>query len=314
LARLFVEYEANPIEPHFERGTPVYSTVQCVGEHAKNFPPHLRALVKASVRSDRALRKLEAVLIRDPLYIALIGTTQAIDIVQGGVKANALPEEAWGVVNHRIATQRSVSRIRKGFAFLFVPPYLANSSVAVVQERDTNLLEHLAKEFNLTFTAFGSAISTGDGPTAGTLTLTDEWGTALEPAPITPTSEDSAPWQLLSGTIKAAFNAHRGLDGDDNILVSPGIMTGNTGRCCCLAVLVSYSDVDVYVLPRTDTKYYWKLTRHIVRYNHQYGSAFPPNNIHTVNERTFRSSLVGVHVAVSDERARQTSQLIILWK
>ena len=122
-----------------------------------------------------------------------------------------------------------------------MPTYvgLATSSVATVQERDTNLLEHLAKEFNLTFTAFGSAISTGDGPTAGTLTLTDEWGTALEPAPITPTSEDSAPWQLLSGTIKATFNAHRGLDGDDNIFVSPGIMTGNTGPCGCLAAVFS---------------------------------------------------------------------------
>ena len=117
-----------------------------------------------------------------------------------------------------------------------MPTYvgLATSSVAAVQERDTNLLKHLAKEFNLTYTAFGSAISTGDDPTAGTLTLTDEWGTALEPAPNTPTSEDSAPWQLLSGTIKAVFNAHRDLDGGDNIFVSPGIMPGNTGWCSCL--------------------------------------------------------------------------------
>jgi hypothetical protein len=35
----------------------------------------------------------------------------------------------------------------------------------------------------------------------------------------------------LSGTIKATFNAHRGLDGADNIFVSPGILTGNTGGC-----------------------------------------------------------------------------------
>jgi Gly-Xaa carboxypeptidase len=103
-----------------------------------------------------------------------------------------------------------------------------------VQERDTNLLKPLAKEFNLTYTAFGSSIYTRDGPAAGALTLADEWGTALEPAPITPTSEDSAPWQLLSGTIKAAFNVHRSLDGGDNIFVSPGIMTGNTGRRSCL--------------------------------------------------------------------------------
>ena len=110
-------------------------------------------------------------------------------------------------------------------------PWLMSSSVAAVQQRDKDVLRHLAKEFNLTYTAFGSAISTEDGPTAGTLILTDAWGTALEPAPVTPFGEDSAPWQLLSGTIKATYNAHRGLNGEDNIFVSPGIMTGNTGGC-----------------------------------------------------------------------------------
>jgi len=250
LARLLVEYEANPIQPHLERGTPVYNTIQCVGEHAKDFPAHLRALIKTSVHSDRALRKLEEALIRDLFYRALIGTTQAIDLVQGGVKSNALPEEAWAVINHRVATQ---------------------SSVAAVRERDTDVLRHLAKEFNLTFTAFGSAISGEDGASARTLTLDDAWGTGLEPAPVTPTGKDSAPWQLLSGTIKATYNAHRSLEGADHIFVSPGIMTGNT-----------------------DTRYYWNLTRHIVRYNHQNGGngRALPNNIHTVNEHMRADSFV----------------------
>jgi Gly-Xaa carboxypeptidase len=144
-----------------------------------------------------------------------------------------------------------------------VHTWLTSSSVAVVQQRDTDVLKHLAKEFNLTYTAFGLAISAEDGPTAGTLTLTDAFSTALEPAPVTPFDEDSAPWQLLSGTIKATYNAHRGLNSEDNIFVSPGIMTGNT-----------------------DTRYYWNLTRHIVRYNHQDGGNGHslPNGIHTVNE------------------------------
>jgi len=197
----------------------------------------LRALIKRSVHSDRALRKLEAELIKNHEYKSLIGTTQAIDLIQGGVKTNALPEEAWAVVNHRIATQ---------------------SSLSAVQQRDIHILKHLAKEFNLTFTAFGTDITCDGGPTAGKLTLTDAWGTALEPAPVTPT-DDSAPWQLLSGTIKATYNAHRGLDGADNIFVSPGIMSGNT-----------------------DTRYYWKLTQHLVRYSHQGG--VDTSTIHSVNE------------------------------
>jgi Gly-Xaa carboxypeptidase len=169
-------------------------------------------------------------LITDPFYNALIGTTQAIDLVQGGVKSNALPEEAWAVINHRIATQRSVC-----FAYISLFTVLIytthTSSVAAVRQRDRDVPKQLAREFNLTYTAFGSAISTEDGPGVGTLTLTEAWGTHLEPAPITPFGEDSAPWQLLSGTIKATFNAHRGLDGADNIFVSPGILTGNTGGC-----------------------------------------------------------------------------------
>jgi Gly-Xaa carboxypeptidase len=203
-----------------------------VVQHAKDFPAHLRALVKASVNSDRALRKLEAELKRDPIYRALMTTTQAIDLVQGGVKVNALPEEAWAVVNHRIATQRFVFWFNSSAHNHSCYPTWAlrpTSSVAAVQQRDTDVLEHLAKAFNLSYTAFGSVIFPEDGTSAGTLTLSDAWDDALEPAPVTPTGEDSAPWQLFSGTIKATYDAHRGLDGADNIFVAPGIMTGKTG-------------------------------------------------------------------------------------
>ncbi|KAI0251446.1 carboxypeptidase S [Lactifluus subvellereus] len=245
LSRLLVEYEDNPIEAHLERGTPIYSVVQCVGEHAKDLPWELRALIEASAYFDWALQKLEAELTKDNTLRALIGTTQAIDLVQGGVKANALPENAWAVVNHRIATQ---------------------SSVAAVQQRDTDVLKDLANEFNLSFTAFGSVIFPEDESTEGTLTLTDAYGTALEPAPVTPTDEDSAPWQLLSGTIKATYNAQRGLEGD-NVVVSPGILGGNT-----------------------DTRHYWKLTPHIVRYGHI--DAGTAHGVHTVNEHIRARSFV----------------------
>ena len=108
-------------------------------------------------------------------------------------------------------------------------PLLTSSSLADVQQRDTDVLKHLAEEFNLTYKAFGSAISTQDGLAAGTLILSEAWYTGLEPAPVTPSDEDSAPWRLFSGTIKATYNAHRNLDGPNNIVVSPGIMSGNSG-------------------------------------------------------------------------------------
>jgi len=95
-----------------------------MGEHAKEYPARLRALIKASMYCDRALRRLEAELIKSQELRSLIGTTLAIDLIQGGVKTNALPEEAWAVVNHRIATQRFdrktiswIQTIHVGFQF-----------------------------------------------------------------------------------------------------------------------------------------------------------------------------------------------------
>jgi Gly-Xaa carboxypeptidase len=107
----------------------------------------------------------------------------------------------------------------------------ASSSVAAIKERDTQVLEHLAEEFYLAYTAFSSLISPEGGSSFGNLTLAEAFESHLEPAPITPTSEDSPPWRLFSGTVKATYNAQHGLEGEDNIFVSPGVLTGNTGRC-----------------------------------------------------------------------------------
>lgn len=182
---------------------------------------HLRRLIKKSVDSDKALHRLEQVVLRDNPLKSLAGTTQAIDMIQGGVKTNALPEQAWAVINHRIAVQRYISclyiRIR----------FDSHSSVTETQTHDTALLKDLAAKFNLTYTAFGDNITEAGLPSKGSLTLSAP--RSLDPAPTTPTAADVAAYQLLSGTIKATFNAQRSLEGD-HVVISPGMMTGNTGQ------------------------------------------------------------------------------------
>lgn len=105
LAQMLVDIEANPPEPHIERGTPMYSYIQCLAEHGTSVPHSLRKAIKTSVYSDKALKKVEEELLTTKQFRALVGTTQAEDLISGGVKTNALPEQAWAVVNHRIATQ-----------------------------------------------------------------------------------------------------------------------------------------------------------------------------------------------------------------
>ncbi|RDB15819.1 Carboxypeptidase S [Hypsizygus marmoreus] len=209
LSSLLVKYEANPYKVHLSRKDPLYSGLQCVSEHAKDVPADLRRIIKHSASSDKALHALEKEVLKNLIYRSLVGTTQAIDLIQGGVKANALPERAWAVVNHRISVA---------------------SSVEEVQAHDAKLLESLAAKFNLTYNAFGTTLSELGVPSSGTLTLSDTFGTALHIAPITPTGKDVAPYQLLSGTIKAAYNSHRSLQGTDTIVVSPGMMSRNTSN------------------------------------------------------------------------------------
>ncbi|KAJ7238486.1 hypothetical protein C8J57DRAFT_1528797 [Mycena rebaudengoi] len=99
----------------------------------------------------------------------MVGTTLAVDIINGGVKSNALPEQA-SPVNHRIATQ---------------------SSVNVTITRDVSVLMDLASKFNLSVTAYGEKL-TGHAASAGSLTFSAPQ--TLEPAPITPTGADAAPY------------------------------------------------------------------------------------------------------------------------
>lgn len=87
----------------------------------------------------------------------------------------------------------------------------------------------LASQYNLSYNAFGKDVTSGAGAKYGSLALTDAWGTALEPAPITPTGLDAAPYKLLSGTIRATYNSHRNFNNTEEVFVAPGIMTGNTG-------------------------------------------------------------------------------------
>lgn len=62
-----------------------------------------------ALTSDHALERLKYRLLEsDQMFGALLRTTQAVDLVSGGMKANALPVIAEAIVNHRIAEDRQV--------------------------------------------------------------------------------------------------------------------------------------------------------------------------------------------------------------
>ena len=104
---MITEIEDNPHSSALKRDGIYYQKIQCFTEHGQDVPSSLRELVRDSLTDDEKLAELEVEL--DNLYWdfkANTGTTQAVDIIHGGVKSNALPESVHAIVNHRIADYR----------------------------------------------------------------------------------------------------------------------------------------------------------------------------------------------------------------
>ena len=107
LASLITQLESHPHEVTLLRNSTYFQSLLCDAVHDPDLDHKLRHLIKKAVKSDKALKALEKYLDRiNPTFKALAGTTQAVDIIHGGVKANALPESSFAIVNHRIAGHR----------------------------------------------------------------------------------------------------------------------------------------------------------------------------------------------------------------
>ncbi|KAJ7778399.1 carboxypeptidase S [Mycena metata] len=202
LAALIVHFENNAPVASLEVDTPIFETLQCWAAHAPDIPGLLKRAILSARTSPVALKAVEAILLKDPIFKSIVGTTQAVDVVSGGVKSNALPEQAQALVNHRIATK---------------------SSVNATLTRDAELTRDLAARFNLSVTAFGELLTPAGAASFGSLSLTTI--DTLEPAPISPS--DAPAYRLLAGTIRATFHAvHK--DEEKEIFVAPTLMAGNT--------------------------------------------------------------------------------------
>jgi len=106
LSSFISRYENQPTEPKITRDSTTFEALQCLAAHAPDIPSSLRKNIKKSTKSDKALRRVEEEYLTTPALRALTSTTQAVDIISGGVKINALPEQVFAVINHRIATYR----------------------------------------------------------------------------------------------------------------------------------------------------------------------------------------------------------------
>ncbi|KAJ6591664.1 hypothetical protein DFH09DRAFT_907487 [Mycena vulgaris] len=203
LSQIVVALEHTLHEASFPRSGTAFANVQCAIAHGPDSSPSLKLLARMALTDDAALEELKQYLSdSDPLFDAMLRTTQAVDIVYGGVKINALPEVATAIVNHRIAEQ---------------------SSVATVQQHIVQLVSPIAAEFNMSLHAFGLPPAE-DVIQKHRIVLTDAFDTALEPSPVTPI-DSRGPYDLLAGTIKSALETAERYN-STGVVISPSLGLG----------------------------------------------------------------------------------------
>ena len=212
MSELITSIESHLYEPRLYNDNPLLGLLQCGAEHSSEFPPKLKKLLSnhSGKKCDKKKDKLALEAAKISLGVKYLMTTSvAVDVINGGVKVNALPERTTAIVNHRVNV---------------------GETTAVVRQKISRLAKEVTKKYNLTLHAFD-----GSDETPSSITLRAR-ANELQPAPVTPTVIDPvSPYAILSGTTRALYGTQ--------ILMSPGIMTGNT-----------------------DTRYYWDLSKHIFRY------------------------------------------------
>ncbi|KAF7360353.1 putative Gly-X carboxypeptidase [Mycena venus] len=188
LSELVTTIENHPFYPKLSTKNPFSAYAQCLAEHS-DIDPALKKALSHERTWDKAAAMMAAKNAGDG---ARLMTTQAVDIIHGGVKVNALPEQATAIVNHRISV---------------------DSSVKEIQQRYLELLNPVAHRFNLTVVDFDS-----DVPETATryLKLSTPYGS--EASPVSPYSGSA--WDIFSGTA-------RHLWGEDAI-IAPLLMNGGT--------------------------------------------------------------------------------------
>ena len=198
--------EKDPYEPILTKLNPIFEYFQCVAVHDPNhkISKSFKKIILRSGFDKFANSKLVAKISESKLLKYLIRTSQALDIIKGGEKVNALPEDTKLVVNHRVAIE---------------------SNVAAVKHHFVERVIEVAKRHGLKVTAFGKTVYDPEvTPYAGEFKITGNSG--LEAAPLTPT--DDTVWSYLSGVTRHVFEDLVYTNLTYPIASAPAIMSGNT--------------------------------------------------------------------------------------
>ena len=209
ISQIVNELEAHPYSPKIIEDGPIHKHLQCQARYSPKAMPKLTELVNKGDLGGLAQFMADARV--DTRY--LIQTSQAVDIIRGGQKINAMPEVTTLGVNYRVAPQDSILQ---------------------VQHNVVKLAGRIASEYGIKVQAFEGddsyhefASSTGLDSLKGRSDV-DYKGTLVirksESSNSTPISPTEGPiWDVFAGTIRHSFAFK-----DGTVVPAGQTMTGNT--------------------------------------------------------------------------------------
>lgn len=203
---LVTRFERQPFHPVFTPRNPTFFQWQCVAEHLNTLLAEIRNDILHSDSDKCASQNVAKWIYNSDLTDRyLVTTSQAVDIINGGVKSNALPEYVEVVINHRIAVELNTKE---------------------VFERDVALVTAVARQFDLGLVVNNETVL----PTTknGHFNVWTTW--VLDPAPFTPLYDEH--WSVFAGTLRHVYEevckgTMREFE-NKHIIPSPGMAAGNT--------------------------------------------------------------------------------------
>lgn len=178
--------------------TAYFTTLQCGAEYGSSMDSWLRKKIKKAFKNEKVAKEVATYLSESDITERyLLQTSQAVDLISGGVKINALPEKVYAVVNHRIAVESRTENVRSHLSKL--------------------VSDKIVSKHNLSLDAWGILSGNTSESASGNVILED-LSRPLEPSPVSPFTTDA--YKAFSGTIKQVLGK--------DIIVAPTLMTGNT--------------------------------------------------------------------------------------
>lgn len=105
---LIVQIENDKFPTYFTDYNPTYYQYVCLAENAIDIDESFKNDILNSLIDKDANKNVRNIINKDRLTSYAIKTTQALDIIRGGVKANALPEFVELIINSSIALEENV--------------------------------------------------------------------------------------------------------------------------------------------------------------------------------------------------------------